>query len=1378
MTVFEALWARLGLFLQSSHEFRFSAFQKSFLALLLLASATSPLKAELPAVKLMTAPLVAPSAAWTYYGSGTTHTTGTTGWTSANRPAEIKELARALGRSGAITGDAYAAAVADYVRDNIQTEFRFGLSKGARGAIIDQSGTAFDQAHLMVELLRENGATATYQVGTITLNASQFYDWAGLTNAAAACQYLADGGIPATVNGASTCTGLTGNVSTVTMGHIWVSTGGKLYDPAYKKHIFKSAIDLAAAMGCGTAASPTCGSTILGLVPATTSVSGVQRVTNVPEASINTQLKTYAVNLQNWIQNYSATNNTVLQLDDVIGGKVIDRNASFTAGANLPYVSSVQYSWSGDIPDQYRTTLRVQMDSIDQTLFVDEMAGKRLRIWGQAAGVASYSRTIALYAEYKPLAKSTKANATPDDAVLTLTANHPYAANGGAYLDEVLQRSSYFGQAGLEGYTAAMNVLTIVNGWGDSTESTVSHFGGLQSRDLGNTTAEDVSSPNHLWLSKLDTGLTVICISTTTPSAAPVRDPGCRQQHQSVAAATWLAQTSRLTKLVAQISGVQPQLHHTLGYVLSGEKLPFSFLNVETGLSAASTTMSTADRNAAYLALTASLSRLEGSVFEQQFDSWDGGSSVSFLVRSNRKLYPFLWVDSTNVTTALNSLSNYSASRKAEIQSYVSAGFSVVVPQNGYLGDYTSPSGSGTMTLYFNGTVAFNSAGDRVAYMVPGTLKGATAASGTSPSTSALNSVQVLEYSLKGKKYFDVNLGTAELTLSPPPDIVTGAGEFPMSLQYRRYYNSRRALDSVYSGTGGGEQGTGWTSSEQTVSPLGGGWSHNFDISAKMDSDGFKGLGRDSAQEASAAIAALYTAYNLGSAGASFRTHLGTIFTMNWGIGKLANNVVIVNRPPKSSVFTRLPDDVSFSPEPGSSDVLVQVGARQFSTWLGNGASCYTYNNAGYLLTASDGTATNLAYENTSICNRNVARVTSMTFSNGIKLSFAPSSDTSRTAIASVSNSLGRSLSLDSSEVDDEIGRKVLIRSGPQSDTSTYTANNTYSVPKKFVVTAPDNLSTIYEYASDPAVPVERAYPKIVKWYTPSNATTPYATFAYDPFYRVKNVTDNLSHARDYFVTGLYGSENEKQGALKDPLGNVSINYSGGGGKDRAVTDPLGRTSKKIYDAAGRVIREINPEGDAVEYQYDVRSNRTRECRIAKGRVDWTTLNIVTEQAAQCNTALGDLVQTTVYVEGPAVWACANAKICNRPAYVIDANGNRTDYSWSATHGQLLTETTGLNSSDVCALSGGVCPTTTYGYTAFTGTDGAIFYLLTSKQEKIDATATRTTTWGYNGAAAKFTLKEQVVDSGGLSLRTCFKFDATGNLISKTEPRANLASCP
>ncbi len=129
-----------------------------------------------PAVNLLSAPAISPADAWTYYGSSTTHTNGIAASIAA---PEISELARTLG-AGRLTATQYAQNIDDYIRNNIDVEFRFGLGKGGRGAIIDQSGTPFDQAETsLVKLLRAGGVTAGYQIGTITLSAQQFgpVDW-------------------------------------------------------------------------------------------------------------------------------------------------------------------------------------------------------------------------------------------------------------------------------------------------------------------------------------------------------------------------------------------------------------------------------------------------------------------------------------------------------------------------------------------------------------------------------------------------------------------------------------------------------------------------------------------------------------------------------------------------------------------------------------------------------------------------------------------------------------------------------------------------------------------------------------------------------------------------------------------------------------------------------------------------------------------------------------------------------------------------------------------------------------------------------------------------------------------------------------------------
>src|SRR5271169_6556999 len=364
------------------------------LATLALTGIAAVNAATSPAVNLVTAPLVAPSAAWTYYGSGTTHTTGLAAWSTT--PPEIQAMAISLGSAryaaGKLTALQYTQNVFDYVRNSINVEFRFGLGKGGRGALIDQSGTPFDQAELMVKLLRAANITAGYQVGTITLTAQQFGFWTnfvtGLTQsnqtftvtAQAACQFLADGGIPATVNGATSCSSLSGNLTTVTMGHIWVAANSLLYDPAFKQNTLYTGIDIAAAMNCGNASAPTCGATdesaaMSGATQST--LAGSPTIKNLNETSLQSQLQTYATNLETYIKtNLVAPATPYPRLQNVIGGYLRNTSYSPTPAATLPYTSAEQYAWSGDVPDQFRSTLQIVYPATTITLYGDEIAGR------------------------------------------------------------------------------------------------------------------------------------------------------------------------------------------------------------------------------------------------------------------------------------------------------------------------------------------------------------------------------------------------------------------------------------------------------------------------------------------------------------------------------------------------------------------------------------------------------------------------------------------------------------------------------------------------------------------------------------------------------------------------------------------------------------------------------------------------------------------------------------------------------------------------------------------------------------------------------------------------------------------------------------------
>ena len=120
------------------------------------------------------------------------------------------------------------------------------------------------------------------------------------------------------------------------------------------------------------------------------------------------------------------------------------------------------------------------------------------------------------------------------------------------------------------------------------------------------------------------------------------------------------------------------------------------------------------------------------------------------------------------------------------------------------------------------------------------------------------------------------------------------------------------------------------------------------------------------------------------------------------------------------------------------------------------------------------------------------------------------------------------------------------------------------------------------------------------------------------------------------------------------------------------IVDALGRTTTQDYCDANAManlpsnefnrclVRDlqfsIDPEGNKVQLKYGVNNNVTEIRRIAKA-----------------GSGLADTVETATY----DTTACINyqLKICGKPLTVTDAKGIVTDYTWSATHGGMLTET-------------------------------------------------------------------------------------------------------
>lgn len=1385
--------------------------------------ASSAAAQGLPTSNFASAPLVTPDEAFIYYGSSTARTSSQNLNGADLRPGrtqEVKTLAVGLGKddlaAGRITQSEYARRAFEYVRFNVETTFNFGMAKGPHGALVDQSGSAFDNASLFAELLREAGIAASYEAGTINLNAEEFGRWTGLAtptawdsdgrvtsfsvSAKGACQLLANGGIPATVNGAadSACVNA-GNLSSVQLAHIWVAALGQKYDPAFKKQELWKGKDLAAAMQCGTDLSQTCSSGAQNAA-----MSGVSRgiysgavpwTQSVNAAALGSTLTTYAQRLQSSVNAIDRN----LSREQLIGGTTIDP-ARRLAESTAPIQSVTRHVWQ-EIPDQYRIRFSVQFDNINKSFWADELSAERLRLFGLGSRFvpgSSFTRRTTLYLEFNPIATSTRTGASLSNDNLTLTVNYPYAASGGAYQDMYSSRDTWatsIVQYSSSDAEAFVQPVTIVHQFGSARASSIAEAARTQETSKRWINLVDPTNTAHdVLFSRTITFNTIQCPKQNLwtkirvgPGLDYTSDPGCLRLHEPTMLQQILAQDTELQRVAGAISGGMVTTHHVIGAFSGGA------MNLETSRAVAQADGDTAKAVGLKLASSLMTGWLEGGVFEQSIGEWEGESGLSLLIRSNEKGHRFLQMTSANVSSGLVQLTGYSATERSLISSFTSAGFRVIAPRSGSVGTFSFGSPQATFTQ--NGLATFQTGYGMLGTVVNDGFKGATPGAGD-PYESALKSSKAIMDGFQPQKSFTAGLRDASAALGEFEDLAAGAGEFPDRLSFTRRYSSASPVlpaDQSFVTTQDAFSGGANFSHLVFSGPgarIGGGWRHNYDIQANIASSGFQGMGADSALDASRFIAGLYSLIGLGRGTSSFDSELASVFVAHWTGEQLVANVVNVESPLVEGAFVRLPDG-SFNPPPAVNARLVQTGERLGPIPAGGGTNSivYDYSPITFQLTDPAGGGINFNLAGQSVypvdfgqvfTNLREFKPLKWTFPDGRYVDFQYVRTPWYTQAGRVGevdclnvvrNHLGRQLNLaftggasgDFTQckigtVTNDLGQSVGYSGMPTGHNNSH-VGQAYWAPFTFTVTRLDGSRHYFDYNStmdNPAAAV--ADSDIIAWRSDSKT---YLTIGYDEFQRLKFVDDALTQRQNYTIGGLF-DEAWKRSGTRNPLNAVTTVVLDPQGRRLLDIDPLGLSRARSYDQVGRLASEVNPEQDSKTYAYDQKSNLVLECRLPKNRF------------GQPCTAGTDLLRQTTYVEAGA--ACSNYRTCNKPLFTIDANGHRTNYSWSSVHGGLLSETRGLNAAGLCIITGG-CPVTTYGYTAFPGADGTSFHLLTSKTEKIDATTSRVTTFAYN-AANRYTLREMVVDSGGMNLRTCLNFDAAGNLISKTDPNAGLGSCP
>ncbi|MBB4100215.1 hypothetical protein [Sphingomonas kyeonggiensis] len=165
----------------------------------------------------------------------------------------------------------------------------------------------------------------------------------------------------------------------------------------------------------------------------------------------------------------------------------------------------------------------------------------------------------------------------------------------------------------------------------------------------------------------------------------------------------------------------------------------------------------------------------------------------------------------------------------------------------------------------------------------------------------------------------------------------------------------------------------------------------------------------------------------------------------------------------------------------------------------------------------------------------------------------------------------------------------------------------------------------------------------------------------------------------------------------------------------------------------------------------------------------------------------------------PIVWAasfpaCGDLKVCNKPSAITDPRGAVTNYGYDATHGGMVWE------MQPAPTTGGARPFKLYSYVqkyayvlsaggSLVPSPSPLWVLATATEcqtaagsdtPACDAGAPRrvvTYEYGPDGTTDNLLVRGVAVAADGQVQRTCLGYDAQGNQVSVTTPRAGLGTC-
>lgn len=1263
---------------------------------------------------------VTPTAAWDYYqAQGLVSDPRTT-------DPDIAKLAKALGTQDKPNGD--LDRIYAFVHDDVEMVWLFGMKGGARGAMIDKAGTPFDQAQLMVELLRAAGYSASYQLGTITLTGTQFTSWTGVSNKSAAEQMLRRGGFPATVTGSGS------SITSVTLMHLWVrvTISGTTYvfDPAFKDHtrieVSGSAIDTRSGFNATSFMNgATSGST-------SDTANSTPKVRGMSRTSVTSSLQTAAETLQTSI----ATTNANGDIEDVIGGADID---PYTGAAirqtSLGYQGTLYTTFTNDVPVSLRTKVTISFPYLGgaQTYTDDWMADD---IYG-----------VPIYLEPLPdkeqetdpdrfrlvvgntIETDWLIGATPSP---TVAVDHPYAATSGLYMDHAF---TDFG-GGVTG------TLQIILGFGKPSPDLGAYQEARYTPVEGQQRFDDV---------------------TGAPEPEP-RFVSMQTANRRRMGAGFLSQLTEATEMIGALGDTVVQQHDTIGFVTGNYYPGYSaapaatnyHISVESGVSATALDGTSTPATAALRTYAVMLPAIEGSIAEQMGDSvfqvsapakfdWaidgpgtDANEYFYFATPANWSYVSSQLLDDLNGASGVRSMA----------ATYIADGWNVIIPRSSNLGpgddelkyclfpagqipapgcDIVGPQRGGAF-------IAINPTTGNVAQIVGLQYGGAKGGGGGDDAETVPNRVFAIPEDYQDRQYttraesFDVDLKTGTLTYTPPPDLVVGNGAYPYSLSFQRTFRSGSIRPAP-------PDPVGYVPADAQFGESG--WTSNLQNRASTSSDGMAAFGNDDPRTAASTIVAIRALLSVTPNGASdldtLKRQVAANMSAYWWTRSILQNTVTIEQGADSRSFVRLASG-AWSPPRGRDESIEVAGGRTLVDPT-LGPEFWSYKTICIKLTGADRSVSYYgavglweAPYNMGSCptgpignqtieaNFKGLRFLRQTFPYGVQVD--------RTADGGLENNLGRSLIISGATIEPGSFAFTVSDGEDTSRNVDFLGSADVAVPEvaneivitdqmALSVTDPENKVWTFD-----AVGGFRAF-------APTQPALAFLTFRLQPKVRgrMEAFRDALRNETEYFVGAGRASSTE------DPLGLESYVRYDEFGQPVWQMDRRELVTTMAYDAHRRLVLSIKPEGDGEAYGYDARHNRTSVTRKPKPSIG----------------GADDIIFTASF----------NSTF-NVPDWEEDTFQRRTNYTYNATTG--LLEQIQQPDPD---LSDGVSarPTTTFTWNS-----------LGQRLTKTDPTGI-VLRYTYDGDNYLDTVTNAY---NTLNLTTSFDYNASGDITSLTDPRGKV----